>query len=208
MLTADQDDYAALTAIDRLGRACLLLPFTRSSLLDLLAELMGRNSSPAARPRESCAAIRGARVLLVEDNPANQRIARELLEQAGLQVDVAANGREAVELVLGSPGECPWQLILMDLQMPEMDGFAATACIRKEARFRNLPIVAMTGHVLEEDRKRCLEAGMEVGKTTLATTLAVLPVEVQFRKARQPALLPCTSLFIAAPDVGSLNLSL
>ena len=99
-------------------------------------------------------------MLLAEDNAINQQIAIELLEGVGAFVDVANNGREAVEKLLGSAGDLSYDAVLMDLQMPEMDGYQATARIRSEPRFADLPIVAMTAHAMAEERDRCLAAGM------------------------------------------------
>ena len=99
-----------------------------------------------------------SRVLLVEDNSVNQKVARLTLEQLGCDVTVAANGQEAVDL---AEGPLPFDLILMDVNMPVMDGFAATAAIRRlDHRNASAPIVAMTGMVFDEDRARCLAAGM------------------------------------------------
>ncbi|MBF0187386.1 MAG: response regulator [Magnetococcales bacterium] len=97
-----------------------------------------------------------AAVLLVEDNRTNQQVAQELLEGSGLTVGVAENGLAAIEM--NNAGS--YDLILMDLQMPEMDGYQATAEIRKEPRFSSQPILAMTAHAMVEDRERCLAAGM------------------------------------------------
>jgi CheY-like chemotaxis protein/HPt (histidine-containing phosphotransfer) domain-containing protein len=103
----------------------------------------------------------GARVLLVEDSEVNQRIVVEMLGRAGIGVDVAGNGRIAVAKLLECEQEIPWRVILMDLQMPEMDGYAATRRIRRESRFNQIPILAMSSHVLGEERERCREAGMD-----------------------------------------------
>ncbi|MDL2316166.1 response regulator [Desulfovibrio sp. OttesenSCG-928-A18] len=100
-----------------------------------------------------------SRVLLVEDNPVNQQIAAELLREAGVAVTVAENGRSAVELLENSP-IIPFDMVFMDLQMPEMDGFTATQKIRDNPRLAFLPIVAMTAHATVEERERCLAAGM------------------------------------------------
>ena len=104
---------------------------------------------------------RGARILLVEDSPVNQEVALSLLEGVGLRVDLAENGEKAVE-ALGTPGpggESPYSLILMDMQMPVMDGLEATREIRRRGHAR-VSIIAMTANAFGEDRQRCLEAGM------------------------------------------------
>lgn len=101
--------------------------------------------------------IKGAQILLVEDNPINQQVAAEILRQAGMVVTVAASGREALDSI-GAVGEL--DLLFMDIQLPDMDGFELTALIRGEQRFAELPIIAMTAHALSEVRENCLAAGM------------------------------------------------
>src|SRR4029077_19016419 len=93
-------------------------------------------------------------------NDINQQIAVELLEGAGATVQVASNGRIAYETLAHGPQPTPFDGGLMDLQMPEMDGYQATAKLRADARFKNLPIIAMTAHATIEERQRCLAAGM------------------------------------------------
>ena len=94
----------------------------------------------------------------MEDNLVNQKVAKALLEKLGCQVDVAANGLEGVRL----SAELSYDLILMDCQMPEMDGFEATLAIRKrETGVVKTPIVALTAGAMADDRKRCAEAGMD-----------------------------------------------
>jgi two-component system, sensor histidine kinase and response regulator len=98
----------------------------------------------------------GTRVLLVEDNEINQLVAQEILRDAGYIVEVAENGQIAVDMVR----EHDWDLVLMDMQMPVMDGLEATSCIRKLANRSGLPIIAMTANAMQRDRERCLAAGM------------------------------------------------
>ncbi len=100
--------------------------------------------------------IQNARVLLAEDNPINQQVAVEMLEQAGMIVTVAANGQEALRAV----NEGAFDLILMDLQMPKMDGYEATREIRRDERLKDTPIIAMTAHAMSGVREKCLAAGM------------------------------------------------
>jgi CheY-like chemotaxis protein len=100
----------------------------------------------------------GLRILLAEDNPVNQQVARRMLEKQDHSVTVAANGREALQAFEHQT----FDLILMDIQMPEMDGFAATAAIRKKEREgEHIPIIALTAHAMIGDRERCLAAGMD-----------------------------------------------
>jgi CheY-like chemotaxis protein len=120
-------------------------------------QIVGAGTHPVATDQADLA---GLRVLLVEDNEINQQVAGELLEGAGACVEIAANGRLAVERLLQGPPEAPFDVVLMDLQMPEMDGFQATTTIRSNPRFAALPIVAMTAHATTEERARCVAAGM------------------------------------------------
>ncbi len=106
---------------------------------------------------EITARLQGSRILLAEDNEFNQQVVVELLERVGARVTLASNGREAIARLADSG---PFDLILMDVQMPEMDGYEATHLIRERANTRDLPIIAMTANVTKEDRIRCLEAGM------------------------------------------------
>jgi signal transduction histidine kinase/CheY-like chemotaxis protein len=148
--------------------ACLTKPVRRAELKAALLMALGAPSaasdpgaaSPAgAAATEAEMAGRKLHILLAEDNAVNQRVARALLEKRGHTVSVAGNGREAVRLT----EEQDFDLVLMDVQMPEMDGLEATAVLRaREAGGgRRLAIVAMTAHAMKGDAERCLEAGMD-----------------------------------------------
>ena len=140
----------------------LLKPVTKSMIVDTLVNVFadaGEELTKATGDEEATRLL-GARILLVEDNEINQQIATELLEGAGATVRVANNGREAVEILSSGAPPPPFDVVLMDLQMPEMDGFQATAKLRSDARFATLPIIAMTAHATFEERQRCLDAGM------------------------------------------------
>ena len=97
-------------------------------------------------------------MLLVEDNPVNKKLATLMLTKGGYLVEIADNGREAVEKFTNSPDD--FDLILMDIQMPEMDGMTATQAIRSKG-FDTIPIIAMTAHAMKGDREKCIEAGMD-----------------------------------------------
>jgi len=143
----------------------LVKPVSPSILFDTTMNVLGgqRAKHPTVEEAASTATIdhrlahlRGARILLVEDNDINQQVARELLEDAGLVVDVAENGQIALEMVQKNA----YGLVFMDMQMPVMDGVTATREIRKLPGFAHLPIVAMTANAMEQDRRKCKDAGM------------------------------------------------
>jgi signal transduction histidine kinase/CheY-like chemotaxis protein len=142
----------------------LIKPVTKSMVMDTLVNVFAEAGEGTAAGEavtgEMEARLRGARILLAEDNEINQQIAVELLEGAGAIVQVANNGKEAVEKLFNGPQTPPFDVVLMDLQMPEMDGHQATVKIRSDARFATLPIIAMTAHATMEEKQRCLATGM------------------------------------------------
>ena len=147
--------------------AYLTKPIGQADLLEALLRVLGSRSQAVDRPRlvtrhSLRESRRQLRVLLAEDNPVNRQLAIRLLEKRGHTVVAAHNGQEAVAL-LDNPAAGAFDAVLMDVQMPEMDGFQATALIREKekATGRHLPIIAMTAHALKGDRERCLAAGMD-----------------------------------------------
>src|SRR5262249_31533303 len=146
-------------------------PVTPSVLLDTLMNLFstaGMEKIPVAAVKAEHAVplASGLRVLLVEDNEVNQQIATELLESEGAKVALASNGAEAVRVLTEGDQPPPFDVVFMDLQMPEMDGFTATRLVRAQPHLQRVPIIAMTAHVMADEAQRCLEAGMNdhVGK--------------------------------------------
>ena len=142
----------------------LLKPVTTSMLVDTLVGLFAgtREDRTALAPAVDRHAdrLRGVRILLAEDNEINQQIAVELLEGVGATVELANDGVEAVRKMLEQPEPPNFDLVLMDIQMPEMDGYQATRKIRSDPRFASFPIIAMTAHATVEERQKCSEAGM------------------------------------------------
>jgi len=134
------------------------------------------------------AAIRGARILLVEDNDINQMVASEILRDAGFVVDIADNGQVALDRVAQSA----YELVLMDMHMPVMDGIAATEAIRRDPRWGSLPIVAMTANAMQQDRDRCRAAGMDdfLMKPINPEQLWDMLLKWIRRPAHEPAALP------------------
>ena len=144
--------------------AFLMKPVNQSLLLDTIMNVFGMNTVESLHRsvKEESAAnlfleINGARVLLVEDNVLNQEVATEILRSTGIIVDVANNGREAVQAVANQH----YDAVLMDIQMPIMGGYEATSLIRNDAKFENLPIIAMTAHAIKGAKEECLAAGMD-----------------------------------------------
>lgn len=143
----------------------LLKPVTRSQVFDLLMQVFGKRDLQTSRLRRQtpdpaiAQQLRGRSVLLVEDNPINQLVAAELLQNMGLLVTVATNGIEALQILQ----QTRFDAVLMDIQMPDMDGYEATAKIRNELNLTHeqLPIIAMTAHVFNEEREKALQVGID-----------------------------------------------
>jgi two-component system, sensor histidine kinase and response regulator len=144
----------------------LLKPVNPSLLHDALMDLFGiqqeEKANGAAPVKEDTHAhdATGVRILLVEDNEMNRQVATELLQSAGGIVTSAVHGGEAVKILTEGPQPPPYDVVFMDMQMPEMDGLTATRLLRADPRLKSLPIIAMTAHALVEERQRCVEAGM------------------------------------------------
>lgn len=164
MVTAyDVDELAEQTA-DTPVRQILAKPVAPTALREALRQAFshgGTQSRAEDDPGRRLVPVAGARLLVVEDNPLNQQVAIDMLTRWGMEVTLAEDGRQAVELVRTQP----FDLVLMDIQMPVMDGYQATRVIRAEAEDHQdrprLPILAMTAHALQSDRQKCRDAGMD-----------------------------------------------
>jgi len=185
----------------------LVKPVNPSLLFDATMSVLGEVRAMPQRTRiakgeapQNRVALRGKRVLLVEDNDINQQVARELLEDVGLAVDVAGDGQVALEMAQ----RAAYDLVFMDMQMPVMDGLTATRRLREVANLARLPIVAMTANAMEMDRQRCLEAGMNdvvvkpIDPDDLWTTLLRWVPQEEAAAARAPRVQPAAAT--AAPD--------
>ncbi len=166
MVTAYDQDEVAEEAKDVGIDAFLTKPVNPSMLFDSVMDVMGK-TAPRKFPRQlleekkkETAHIQGARILLVEDNSINQQVAAEILQNAGIQVTIASNGKEALDILTTEDGQFTgeYDAVLMDIQMPVMDGYEAAKSIRKHQAA--LPIIAMTAHAMSGEREKCLKAGM------------------------------------------------
>jgi len=184
---ADSERYAG-TFDAILGK-----PTSSSRLFGEIAPFLGLKAR--ARPLQNThvslaiASLRGAEILMVDDVPLNQEVVRDMLESAGVRVRLAHNGREAIEAIHKKMPDG----VLMDCQMPVMDGYEATRELRKEERYRRLPIIALTANALHMERERCLDAGMDgyVAKPVklrelLAVLVAHLPARDFVRNSLNP----------------------
>ena len=155
-----EEAHEAATGVDI--KCFLSKPVTPSSLLDAIMMAMGyevlqgAHDSQESRDREEFVKLRGARVLLVEDNGVNQEVAFELLTHEHMSVEVVSNGQQALDALAKED----FDGVLMDCQMPVMDGYEATRRIRAQPRFANLPVIAMTANAMAGDREKVIAAGM------------------------------------------------
>jgi signal transduction histidine kinase/DNA-binding response OmpR family regulator/HPt (histidine-containing phosphotransfer) domain-containing protein len=149
-------------------RACMTKPVRRSEILECLMSVLSEEETPRDLKPGRCdvpavePGLIDIEVLLVDDNPVNQEVAREMLESLGCRVDIASNGREALHAL--SSGA--YDIVFMDCQMPELDGYETTRIMRQReqahpSRSRHIPVIAMTAHAMQGDSEKCLLAGMD-----------------------------------------------
>ena len=152
--------------IERLGLdGFLAKPISKPIFLDMIIDIFSGVDDSASgsgpimsRMTQQASRLKGARILLVEDNEINRQVAQEVLENFGLLVEVAGNGQEAIKRVADKSR--PLDAVLMDIQMPDMDGFEATGIIRTDLDNKTIPIIAITAHAMESEKQHCLESGM------------------------------------------------
>lgn len=171
-ITTTMGHMDILHMAEKAGAAGILYkPINKSTLFDTLVDVLhNKHSDPIFQAPQiqhkykdlvnKERDLSGSEILLVEDNLINQQVAEELLKSAKANITLANNGLEAVELVKNSENHPPFTLVLMDLQMPVMDGYEATRVLRKKWSKTELPIIAMTAHAMVDDRDKCLEYGM------------------------------------------------
>ncbi len=196
----------------------LVKPVTASMLYDALMDASSGSSGlrQLAKGRSSARQLAGMRILVVEDNRINQQVAEDLLSAEGALVSLAANGRLGVEAVAAAVPQ--FDVVLMDLQMPVLDGYGATRAIRQELGLTQLPIIAMTANAMARDRDACLAAGMNehIGKPfDMAQLVSLLiritgfaPPEMQaVRAVQEPNPTQAQSAAQAQPGVAGLDLA-
>jgi CheY-like chemotaxis protein len=162
----DTDSLLPLAAVIGINQV-LLKPVNPAKLAEALMSFYANDTQPHSlglEPQgksllELVSSIAGANILLVEDNEINQLVATELLAEGNVTVEVANNGKEALDMILARPTH--WDVVLMDMQMPVMDGVTATIEVRKTMSAEQLPIVAMTANAMVQDKEKCMAAGMQ-----------------------------------------------
>jgi PAS domain S-box-containing protein len=186
MISAFEREEVLAGHTDVIFDGFLSKPVSKRNLIDAIAAALGSKAAPAkpvaaSNPATTAAPeLVGRRVLLVEDNEVNRFLAIELLTDLGIDVSSANNGQECLDRVHAEA----FDLVLMDIQMPVMDGLSATKLLRAESRFQSLPIIAMTAHAMSGDRERSLEAGMNDHLTKPINPQALTEMLVRWMPAK------------------------
>ncbi|UTA47782.1 response regulator [Simiduia sp. 21SJ11W-1] len=162
MVSASHKDEVLTPATEQLIDGYICKPVTQSRLQHVIKNILKPNPAKQAQSAatDSWPELHGLLVLLVEDNPVNQKVAQGLLKRQQVHCDIANNGQEAIDTLLAK-GPDHYAMVLMDVEMPLVDGYQATRFIRARAEFAALPIVAMTAHAMKSDQDKCLQAGMD-----------------------------------------------
>ena len=210
MVTAHGRDKLSQRSAQEQARlnAFLVKPITASVLFDAVVDARAGLSNLRAKPRprsDKAGRLEGMRLLIVEDNPINQQVARELLRVEGAHIEVAGNGQLGVQAVAGAV--LPFHAVLMDIQMPVMDGYEATKAIRHQLGLTNLPIIAMTANAMASDREACLRSGMNdhVGKPFDLPHLVSVLLQHTRRSRSGAAQVPAPGNAAAPPELPAVN---
>lgn len=209
--TAYGKEEATAAAVGLSIKGYLTKPVTPSSMLDIILQVMDTALVPHSqqntnsRAKEAISQLQGAKILLVEDNDVNQELAIELLTLNGLEVKLATNGREAIEMLATES----FDGVLMDCQMPVMDGYTATKQIRLDTKYRSLPILAMTANTMVGDREKVLQAGMNdhIAKPINANDMFIVmakwitPSKVNNQPLTTPVKIPQELVLPALPGI-------
>lgn len=200
-------DLERIHALCRQQSMCRFLakPVLPTELRQLFAEA----SNPQLRDTTGALSLeavplRGMRILLVEDNQINQQVASELLTSSGAAVDIANNGQEAIDRI-STHADDYYNAVLMDLQMPIMDGYTATKIIRSQQKYKDLPIIAMTAHVMEEEQKRCRDIGMNAHLAKPIEPITLLQVLTTHYPVLAPSSLSETPPQVVATSIANPN---
>jgi len=196
MITADNPNVPELH--DALGDFDEVMekPVTYARLAGILDRLRGETAAQPLLGPTAAAPLAGARILIAEDVPTNQMIMRDLLESLGVTVSLATNGRLAIEAL--NAAASAFDLILMDIQMPDMDGLEATRLIRKGSVRPDIPIIALTAHALEHERQKAIDAGMNDFLTKPIDPSQLIRIIQRFPRAESPTLPPDAPLAATA----------
>lgn len=196
--------------------AFLQKPVGPSSLFDAIMRALGQEillDRPKRKKLDDTQKheLAGTRILLCDDNEINRQVGREILQGAGILVDMAENGKQASDMVLNEPDPLYYDAVLMDIQMPEMDGYEATGVIRSDARYKELPVIAMTAHAMQSEHNKCLEAGMDDHLTKPVEPdhmFATLAKWIKPRKNKRTQATPVATPDQAPEDVSCLPVAL
>jgi len=204
MISANGRDNLALRTQEEQNQLSdfLVKPVTPSMLFNASLKTPTDVSSMRRTQRASHRALTGLHILVVEDNAINQQVAEELLSNQGALVSIASNGQEGVKAIASA--NPAYDLVLMDIQMPVMDGYSATEYVRRELKIENLPIIGLTANALSSDREKCLQAGMDahIGKPFDLEQLVSMILRLTGAASARPARPSADWSHAPTPEIG------
>ncbi|MFT5716536.1 MAG: signal transduction histidine kinase/CheY-like chemotaxis protein [Oleiphilaceae bacterium] len=207
----DREDLIQQASGESMFDGYLLKPINSSELFNSIMDVFGKQYAMVQRlssqnnvePLPGMEGIKGAKILLVEDNYINQEVALAVLESAGLQVKIANDGKKAVDMIIAHERKAneSFELVLMDIQMPNWDGYMATQVIRSDPTFTDLPIIAMTAHALKDDKEKCLDAGMNDYIAKPIDEQELFSILIKWLEAKERFIPPIVSQVITTSEV-------